>query len=260
MLEACRLKKIQAAVTPEEIQKALKSKDVMIGAEFEFIFKKSVVVTKPKKARSIDPDVVKRFEKAAQAPIEITPWIKKKSHTKLPEGGAWKLERDVSLVYLGGELVSPALPLQKFLKICPEIFKVIGEVGNTTEKCGLHIGISLKGTRFKKLNPLKLAFSIDEDFVYRAFKSEVRAKWTNPIKDHMQDILAEFKKTQDTEVKPQTLQQIETAIIAFLQEKLLNQLTKSTGINLGKMTSGGYIEFRYMGGAKYHKQCNSISS
>lgn len=258
MSEDCRFKKIQAAVSPEEIQKALQAKDVLIGAELEFIFKKSVVVTKPKKARSINPEVLKRLEEAADARIEITPWLKKRSHTKLPEGGAWKLERDVSLIYLGAELVSPAMPLRKFLKICPEVFKVIGQVGNTTDQCGLHIGISLKGAKFKKLNPLKLAFSIDEDFVYKAFKSEARAKWTNPIKEHMQDILGDFKRTQDTEIKPKTFQQIETAIITHLKKKLLSQLTKSTGINLGKITSGGYIEFRYMGGAGYHKKWNEV--
>ena len=84
----------------------------------------------------------------------------------------WKVETDESLSGGNGiEVISPPMPLEKFLKICPEIFDFIDTYGYTDNDCGFHINISLKNvSRLEKtLDVLKLILFFEEDMVYKYF-------------------------------------------------------------------------------------------
>jgi len=238
-----RLQKILAQVEQSEIEEALKSKDINIGAEFEFLFQESY-----EGQRQLKPEVLKLLEKATKSPINIEPWLKYKSHTHKKVKG-WKLEIDISLPEkTGAELISPPLPLQEFLKICPEVFKAIEMVGKTTDKCGFHVGISTKN--ISKIDPLKLALFMDEDLVWKAFRKEARSKYGSSIKDLINDLIG------DKDIVDIYRKQIEKALKDTVTTSLRG-FTKAYGINAGKLQNG-YVEFRYMGGKDYHKKWKEI--
>lgn len=166
------------------------------------------------------------------------------------------METDESLPRrTGAELISPPIPLQQFLKICPRVFKAVDTVGTTTNKCGFHVSISFKGAKFEP-NLLKLMAFIDEKTIYKVFNKAARHKYGGPIKEL---ILEERKKLSEGRLLidvSMDLKQV-TGMEEALNQTLANKLTKQHGINPGKLQQG-YIEFRYMGGAGYHAKWNKI--
>jgi hypothetical protein len=240
-----KLKFIKAQTTSEDIEKALLSKDVLIGAEWEFFFNQENIL----KPRNLDSSAIEQLEKAIKSPINISPWLNKKAHTYKDISG-WKLEYEDSLRgERGAELISPPLPLQKFLKIYPQVFETIDKVGKTTDACGFHVGISTR--KISKINPLKLIFFIDENLVYSVFNKEARSIYGGPVKEIIIDALREKS------INIKDITKLETALEASLQSELSITLTKDYGINPGKLQSG-YVEFRYMGGKDYHKKWDKI--
>lgn len=244
-----RKMKVLAQIASSEIAKALEAKDILVGAEWEFIFNEKYVSLVPRKVVSEGREIL---ENAAQRSIDIDPWLNQKAHTHEKIKG-WKLEIDKSLPRdRGAELISPALSLQTFLQICPNIFRAISKVGTTTNQCGFHVSISLK--YMFGVNPLKLALFVDEDLVYSLFNKEARSKYGGPVKDLLADILKRLSN-----IPGDITSEVEKVLEAKLQISLFHFLTKKYGINPGKLQKG-YIEFRYMGGASYHKKWEAIKN
>lgn len=149
----------------------------------------------------------------------------------------------------GAELVSPPLPLREFLKKCPNIFKAIDRVGKTTNACGFHVNVSIQG-KASDIDLVKLVLFIDEPLIYSMFKKRATSKYARPAKELIQYILSE-----DITLTPQNMDGIVdiNSINTELRSSLETLLSKDFGINPGKLKQG-YIEFRYMGGANYHKK------
>lgn len=234
-----------AAVSKQEIEEALKSTDVLAGAEWEFIFNEddsTQVYESPYTTRNL-------FNKIAKTKINYNPWMQGKSHTS---GKKWKMEQDTSISdeMFGAELISPPLPLPEFLKICPQIFDAIDKTGKVDESCGFHVGLSLT-SGMSKVNPLKLGLFIDEDLIYKLFKKEVRSP--TPMKEHFKEVLTERIYKYEVLENTDAFKTFESS----LNSALISQELKSRNINFNKLNNG-YIEFRYTGGKDYQKKWNKI--
>lgn len=242
------MRRISAQVTDEEVQEGLKATDVSAGAEFEFELNRTVAVDFENYESE---EYEEAFEHATGAPINYEPWRDNLAHS--PKEGKWVLERDKSLgKETGAELVSPPIPLQKFLKICPKVFKVIDAYGHTTHQCGFHVNLSVPHP--EKINSLKLVLLTDEARVYKIFSHESRMEFGGTVKYMIQTLLREnMKITAEDLKKGQVRKPLEEA----LEANLRTYLQKHYGINPGKLEHG-YVEFRYIGGKDYHKKWTQI--
>lgn len=208
---------------------------ILIGAEFEFIFKSEYNPITNKKT-------IQKLEDSIGCPININPWIERKSHTE--KDSMWTLEDECSLPSRrGAELVSPPLPVDEFKRVCPIVLNVINEIGRTTNRCGLHINISADKSC---ISPLKLIDSIDENEIWKYFNKRVRSKFGGSVRKLLSDVI------ENTYIYPNT--NLETE----LEDTLLTTVSKRYGVNVSKMAYG-YIEFRYIGGKDYHKKWDKIS-
>jgi hypothetical protein len=96
----------------------------------------------------------------------------------------WEIHEDSSLSGLAAEIVSPPMPLQEFLDVCPKIFKLIDRIGFTDNECGLHIGMSLPG-KMKEVDLVKLILFTDENYLWKKFSG----RETNTYVEHMQKLI-----------------------------------------------------------------------
>lgn len=165
----------------------------------------------------------------------------------------WIIKPDGSLGVTGCEVVSPIIPLPEFLDLCPKLFKMIDELGGVVDdSCGLHISMSIKGINNlgDKLDVLKLSLFTDEGYIYKYFDS----RRFNDYAESAHSIT--FKHmTGSTEEKKKFVRKLVD----------INRLKKEYGkshydaINIEHLqTKNEYIEFRYMGGANYHKKWDRI--
>lgn len=240
---------ISAAVTEREVQEGLKAVRVLVGAEWEFEFKPAIA--EEMKSMGGDPKTEKYLEQVAGASINFEPWLQDLSHT---EKKTWVLERDISLNSVtGAELVCPPMPLQKFLQICPRILHAIGKLGKTTNKCGLHINLSIPHIS-ERISVLKLLLLIDEDRVYKSFNKKARSPFGGPVKSMLKEVIQ-----QNIKVTPQALKagKLFAPFEDELEDSFRIHAVKEYGINPGKLQQG-YIEFRYTGGSGYHKKWDRI--
>lgn len=241
------MRKILAAlknISKTDIVKALKSTNIMIGAEWEFIFDEKYLIPSEgntsESYKNIRPEVLQKLETITKKSI-INYWKDRKSH--MPLGGNWKIEIDNSLPSEGAELVCPPLSLQKFLKICSQIFKFISKYGYTTNKCGFHINLSLLD-QSSYLDAIKLALFLDEDYIRESFSSRANNKYAESLKK----IIKQGTLPLDPHISSNTLQKI----IHRASKHLIDLAQKYWGINFKNLPE--YLEFRYLGGQDYEKK------
>lgn len=180
------------------------------------------------------------------APIKIHGFRKYHSDFK-PDENNFKIESDLS----GGpdmvELVTGPLPYVNSKIILLKILKILDKYAKTDEKCSIHINISFEdngdGMILNNLNTLKLVLEVDEDMIYNYFP------------DRKNNIYAKSVKT----IIPFKGFDFSLNAIDILQSNINFPDTKYYGINFQTIQSGR-LEWRYIGGANYHKKTAEILS
>lgn len=208
-----------------------KLKNAIIGFEFEFY---------------TDRSYFKLLEllNNTLAPIKVHGFRKYHSTFK-PDENNFKIEPDLS----GGpelvELITGPLPYVNSKIILLKILKVLDKYARTDEKCSIHINISFDDTGDGKvldnLNQLKLILEVDEDFIYNFFPERRNNIYAKSVKN-----LIPFKGFD-----------FSTNAIDILQTNIQLPDTKYYGINLHTIEKGR-LEWRYVGGADYHKKTSDI--
>lgn len=165
----------------------------------------------------------------------------------------WGVVEDSSIApnddyYYGVELVSPPMKPSIALEKLKEVFDAMKYNGFETDStCGLHVGISVPDMK-NKIDPLKLMLFMGEDYILDIFERRGN-HFTEPL---FINALERVKRLGRIENMPQK----------FIKE--LDQELKRSGkyktANLGKLYSGGYVEFRVAGGDNYEYRYKDVVS
>ena len=140
----------------------------------------------------------------------------------------------------GLEFVSPPLPLPEMLSDLDKVVKWAGQVGAyTNSSTGLHMNVSVPNFDLDKLDYVKLAIFLGDEYVLKEFGRQGNTY----CKSAMQQIATDAKKNPD---KVKTMLQQMQGNLSSMASKIVHtgSTHKYTSIN----TKTGYIEFRSPGG------------
>lgn len=140
----------------------------------------------------------------------------------------------------GLEFVSPPLPLEEMLSDLDKIVKWAGMVGAyTNQSTGLHMNVSVPGVSTEKIDYVKLALLIGDEYVLSQFGRLANTYCKSAIKI-VKDRVRE--RPEDAEAMLRQMKQH----LSDMATKVIHsgETHKYTSIN----TKGGYVEFRSPGG------------
>lgn len=223
-----------------------------VGIEFEFMHPGK----KEKIARQMSKDLGVKIElPKVIIGLDMSVPI---SHNEefTPTATRWKLEPD----YSGGEnlceIITGAMPYQTARLMIIKVFKWIeANGGYTTEKCGIHLNISVMkehakeyNTEIYQLDRLKLCLNFDEEFIYKRFPKRRHNVYTRSIKDIVPASgLLSSSMTVDGSISNN-----------YMVANTSNQkYVKYYGINFLKLPKN-YLEFRYLGGKHYSRKSQDV--
>lgn len=147
----------------------------------------------------------------------------------------WIVKPDFSLSKDGFEIVSPVMPLKDSLKMIPKILKCIDKYGVTDKSCGIHFNISVKNMNMKeKVDTTKLSAFINEPYIYKLFPKRRNNDYAKSMHEDLKINVKEEKRCVSSHGH----------CLAVNYEHLLEK--------------NKYIEFRYIGGTKYHQRWKDI--
>lgn len=168
----------------------------------------------------------------------------------------WRIEPDTSLATeTGFELITPqgGLPLKELLPIIEKVFNYIDENESlyTSKQTGFHVNMSIEGVDLaEEMDSLKLALFMEEGKVYEYFESRRNNQYTLSM-------LKELRKSRPMITSGKKKKEYQK-IMQDMNNSIIPK-QKYYGINLSKVEAGqNYVEFRYIGGADYHKKYNII--
>lgn len=164
----------------------------------------------------------------------------------------WAVEYDSSLGDGGVEIASPPLSLPEFLSYMEKMFKWIDKVGYTTDKCGFHIHMSVKGIEnlLNHIDMIKLILFTEEDYIYKEFKSRKYSKYTRSSKGKMGSFDVRIA-LQDIISQKSPLDILKNLDGFHDHNDSIRAVVKGTH---------SHLEFRYLGGKNYHKKYDKITS
>lgn len=203
--------------------------NVKLGFEFEFF-------------SPIDrAQLAKIFEEALGRPV--LPSDQYKSSIPVSES-QFKLEADFSGGFKMHELVTAPLPYSEAVNVLFRAMNIIAENGFTTDRCGLHINLSIDEkaaglkTTIENLNTLKFILNLDESLIYQLWPNALN-KTQKPYKGSVNFIYPKNKFIAEASLsyKPDPTQ------FKIPQSKYF-------GLNFSKLIEG-YLEVRYAGGKDY---------
>jgi hypothetical protein len=142
------------------------------------------------------------------------------------------------------EIVSPPMPLDKTVEIIPEFFKwVKANNGYVNDSTGFHMSVSMPDHDDSKLDYVKLALFLGDEYVLEKFGREANNYTTAALK----------KIRNEAPKDPARLAEYMKRMREGLNEIARKNVGQSTGY--GKYTSinpkNGYVEFRSAGGENY---------
>lgn len=205
--------------------------NALVGVEFEFFSNKDIETTAKEIAELIGKKI--RVKEKAHSDFEVTQ-------------DEFKIEPDMS----GGaklmELVTGALPYYAARLMIIKVNQWIDKNGYTTDRSSIHLNLSFDKNkvedkdRILKMNVLKFILDFNEAQVFKFFPNRENSAYSKSIK---------FVVPKDD--------------FSFFDGKNINQQnfmypqTKYYGINFEKRVKN-YLEFRYIGGADWHKKTTTI--
>jgi len=230
--------KIKKSYTEKEIQDGSK-----IGIEFEFFSNLSLEETSKSIARYLKKRVV--------IPLALSNLTKPKPlyHSPVqPTSDIFKLEPD----YSGGkkmcELITGPMSYSDARNTIIKMFEWISDNGYTNERCSIHANISIDGNKIPTLsnipqiNVAKFILDFDEKRIYDVFPKREESVYARSIK----------------QIRPNNVMHYTPSLEDFSRATLnLPVDEKYYGVNFLKAEKG-YLEYRYMGGADYHKKTRQI--
>ena len=204
--------------------------NVKLGFEFEFFSPIS------------RPELAKIFENSLGRSVVASNQYK--SGIPVTES-QFKLEADFSGGFKMHELVTAPLPYAEAVNVLFRAMNIIAEKGFTTDRCGLHINLSIDekaaglNVSLENLNTLKFILNLDESQIYQWWPSALN-KTQKPYKGSVNFIYPKNKFIAEASLsyKPDPTQ------FKIPQSKYF-------GLNFSKLVEG-YLEIRYAGGKDYH--------
>ena len=155
----------------------------------------------------------------------------------------WEVEEDGSLGGGGVEIITPVKQVGELVDIIKDVFDWIDSNGSTDSSTGFHVHMSMDTKQ--EIDPLKLLLFMEEGLVYKFFKErKYNAYATGIMKGH-------FSK-----LEPFTHDNIIDIVKKGKLEKDMNT-DKYLGMHLIDLENN-HVEFRYMGGADYHKKFKEV--
>jgi hypothetical protein len=230
--------KIKKSYTEKEIQDGSK-----IGIEFEFFSNLTLEET--------SKSIAKYLKKRVVIPLALSNLAKPKPlyHSPVqPTSDIFKLEPD----YSGGknmcELITGPMSYSEARNTIIKMFEWISSNGYTNERCSIHVNISIDSNKIPTLsnipqiNVAKFILDFDEKRVYDVFPKREGSVYARSIK----------------RIRPNNIMHYTPSLEDFSRATLnLPVDEKYYGVNFLKAEKG-YLEYRYMGGADYHKKTRQI--
>lgn len=241
-------------------RKELESVDVnnfVIGAEYEFLT-----------SFEFSDSVHAELETSLGSEITYGDW-----HTN-----SWKLVSDGSVEgtkdQKGEELITPKINWGRFV----ETFDIISNFFEsnhlvTNETTGLHINLSFKDKRKTyEIDPLKLVLFSGEKHLKkmfpRVFSPDEHGKvfdYVSSITDQIERSIQDYMLSRDT-THLNGVPDLVDKVVEILNKQVKRAIPfdvpmwkeKHFTINIGKLETHGYIEFRVLGGKDYHKRKEEI--
>jgi len=159
----------------------------------------------------------------------------------------WKLVPDGSIdddsSGAGVEIVSPPIPAEDAFEKLEQVFDCIEDGGyKTNSSTGLHINISIPDMA-DKIDPLKLVLFMGDKHILKVFDREHNTYTESQI-DILKKEIIRGKLNKSTDI-------IKDMCGLLSREKY-------SSVNLSKLFTQGFIEFRSAGGANYHKKLKEV--
>jgi hypothetical protein len=164
----------------------------------------------------------------------------------VPTEKEWKLEPDFSGGFSCAELITHPMSYSESRVMISKICKVLQEIGETTDRTGIHINISFEGDsrdQIEGLNPIKLILNIDEEKIYDVFPDRKNNVYCKSVKN-----LIPYKNYDFS---------FATSRLMSSSLALGSEMSKYYGINFSCLKDGR-IEFRYIGGEDYQYKSDEI--
>lgn len=198
-------------------------KQAKIGLEFEFYSKLSYGNTLEVLNRKLGKKV----------------WGFKEYHSdfKVDENN-WKIEPDFSGGINCVELITHPMEYSEARIMLVKIYRIIQEIGYTTERTGLHINISFNNDflNIEHINPIKLVLGLSENYIYSFFPERENNIYCKSIKN-----IIPYK---DYDFSMATTNILTSSLF------LHSGVNKYFGVNFTCLNQGR-LEFRYIGGTDY---------
>lgn len=168
-------------------------------------------------------------------------------HSQTKDTESYYLEPDSSIKgkegHTGIEIVSPPMPFQKCLQQLRLVLSwAISRGGYTNESTGLHINISLPLVDHRKIDYLKFAMLLGDEYVLKQYQRQANTYCQSMTSKMLKDVKNERYGNIVT-----ILGSMKQGLNSFFMNELSNNLTrqdKYTSINLKQ----NYIEIRSAGG------------
>ncbi len=203
-------------------------KKAKIGLEFEFYSKLSYGNTLEILNRKLGKKV----------------WGFKEYHSdfKVDENN-WKIEPDFSGGINCVELITHPMEYTEARIMLVKIYRIIQEIGYTTERTGLHINISFDNDflNIEHINPIKLVLGLSEEYIYSFFPERENNIYCKSIKN-----IIPYK---DYDFSLATTNLLSSSLF------LHSGINKYYGVNFTCLNQGR-IEYRYIGGTDYEWKVN----
>ena len=163
-------------------------------------------------------------------------------HGARRDGKNWIIEPDSSIDAEQGdgglEFVSPPMPLKDGLEMIQKMYKWAKDNGcYTNRSTGLHMNISVPDMTIEKLDYVKLALFLGDEYVLKQFGREYNS--------YCKSAMSKIKDRIRPEEVPQVLAQMKQHLNSLASKTIHSGITdKYTSIN----TKSNYVEFRGPGG------------
>jgi len=168
----------------------------------------------------------------------------------------WRFVEDSSVKsdHGGGEITSETMPIKDLLNAIKETFTWASDRNHSTNNTtGFHVSMSYESPEVTAHADLvKLVVLLDDDHILREFK-RLNNEYT---KSQMVKLRKEVRRLLDNSEDYRKSENL-AALLKELRKTLSTD--KYSSVNIGKLESQGYLEFRIMGGKSYHEQFDLIS-
>ena len=249
----------------------------LFGAEFEFVI--------PVEETETPYDARQRYKAELGEFLNIDNFDERSSRYPTPEAAKsnFRLTYDDSVksfkhrIYEGAEFVTPVMEYAEFIDIVRKTLTYIAknelETNGTT---GLHINISFKDeSKNKEIDPLKLVIFTGDEYLKKTWpRVQVKLDSGQMSQDHIKSNIKTIKEIlnqiafYDKNKTQEALDDLIYTIKEWLDDEYPNAFktgqpvwkSKSQVVNIGKLDSLGYVEFRALGGEGYENRGSEIEN